>query len=202
MGDSSITVRNMRRGTVVVALLAVAAVSAVGTANAKTEKTDEVYVDAADEPCVLVSAADVRSALGIADADSTGTAQDLGTIGACRYGDSPGAVFQIANTFKTDGGRGVKQVCQASKAKENSDYRDVKGVGKRACTFTASVLGRPAPTMVLYALRKGSAETGRTIELRVSGSDEALAAISSQLDAGFATLGKKAAAFVKEEAIG
>ena len=55
--------------------------------------------------------------------------------------------------------------------------------------------------MVLYALRKDSNETGRTIELRVSGSDAALAGIAPQLDAGFATLGKKAAAFVKEEAI-
>jgi len=202
MGEASRTARNLRRGTVVVVLLVVAAVSVVGTANAQSSTTDEVYVDAADEPCVLVSAEDVRSALGITDADNAGTTQDLGAIGACRYGESPGAVFQIANTFKTDGGKSVKQVCREAKASGSPNYRDVKGVGKRACAFTASVLGRPAPTMVLYALRKDSTKTGRTIELRVSGSDEALAAVSPQLNAGFATLGKKAAAFVKEEAIG
>ena len=95
----------------------------------------------------------------------------------------------------------VKELCREAKADGNPDYRKVKGVGKRACAFTASVLGRPAPTMVLYALREDSNETGRTIELRVSGSDEALAAAEPQLDAGFATLGKNAAAFVEEEAI-
>ena len=172
----------------------------IGTAGAGTTSKDDVYVDPADEPCVLVSAEEVQSALGITDADGVGTMRDLGVIGACSYGDSPGAVFQIANSFKTDGGRGVKELCQKAKA-DGRDYRKVSGVGKRACAFTTSVLGRPTPVMVLYALRKDSDKTGRTIELRVSGSDEALATVAPQLDAGFATLAKKAAAFVKEEAI-
>ncbi len=195
------TVRNLRRGSVAAALLAMIVAAAVGPAGAATTKTDEVYVDAADEPCVLVSATDVQSALGITDADGTGTARDLGTIGSCLYGDSPGAVFTISNTFRTDGGRTVKELCKEAKADRVPDFRTVKGVGKRACAFTASVFGRPAPTMVLYALRKDSTETGRTIEMRVAGSDEALAAVSPRLEAGFAALGKKAAAFVKEEAI-
>ena len=195
------TSRNLLRATVGVTLVAVVAASTVGVATARTTGKNDVYVDAADEPCVLVSAGDVQSALRLTDTDGVGTVRDLGTVGACQYGDSPGAVFQIANTFKTDGGRGVKELCRKAKSDGRPGYRKVTGVGKRACAFTTSVLGRPTPTMVLYALRKDSNETGRTIELRISGSDEALAGVAPQLDAGFATLGKKAAAFVKEEAI-
>lgn len=195
------TVRKLRRGTVAVTLLAVGAVATADAAGARTMGKNDVYVDAADEPCVLVSAGDVQSALGLPDADGVGTVRDLGTVGACQYGESPGAVFQIANTFRTDGGRGVKELCEEAKTNGRPEYRKVRGTGKRACAFTTSVLGRPTPVMVMYALRKDSNKTGRTIELRISGSDEALAAVAPQLDAGFATLGKKAAAFVKEEAI-
>lgn len=198
--------RNLSRDVVAVALFSMAAVATlgavtVGAAGAHVAEENDAYVDAADEPCVLVSAGEVQSALGIADADGVGVARDLGTIGACSYGDSPGAVFQIANTFRTDAGRGVKEVCATAKASRRPDYRKVKGVGTRACAFTAAVLGRPAPTMVLYALRKDSTKTGRTIEMRISGSDEALATVDPRLDTGLATLGKAAAAFVKEEAI-
>lgn len=194
------TARTLRRG--IAALVTTMATSAVGVAGAAPTTAAEGYVDAADEPCVLVSADDVRSALGIIDADGVGTAQDLGTIGACRYGDSPGAVFQISNAFKTDGGQGVKELCREAKSSGAAEYRTVKGVGKRACAFTASVLGRPAPTLVMYALREDSTKTGRTIELRVSGSDEALAAVDPQLARGLPALGKQTAAFVKDEAIG
>jgi hypothetical protein len=199
-----LTVRNGRRGAAVLALLVGVAIASVGTADATTTTTakDETYVDAGDTPCVLVSAADVTTALGIADADGVGTAKDLGTIGTCQYGESPGAVFQIANTFKTDGGRSVKQVCKEAKANRSPEYRTVKGVGTHACAFTASVLGRPAPVMVFYALRKDSAATGRTIEMRITGSDDTLAAVQPRVDGGFTSLAKKAAAFVKEEAIG
>ena len=130
--------------------------STVDAAGARTMGKNDVYVNAADKPCVLVSAGDVQSALGLTDADGVGTVRDLGTIGACLYGDSPGAVFQIANTFKTDGGRGVKELCREAKANGRPEYRKVTGVGKRACAFTSSVLGRPTPVMVLYALRKDS----------------------------------------------
>ena len=91
---------------------------------------------------------------------------------------------RCANTFRTDGGRAVKELCRGAKANGRPEYRKVTGVGKRASAFTSSVLGRPTPVMVLYTLRKDSKETGRTIELRIIGSDEALAAVAPQLDRG------------------
>jgi hypothetical protein len=121
--------RNVLRATVVVTLLALVGVSTVGAATARTMGKNDVYLDAADEPCVLVSAGDVQSALGLTDTDGVGTARDLETLGACQYGDSPGALYQIANTFKTDGGRGVKELCRKAKADGRPEYRKVTGVG-------------------------------------------------------------------------
>ena len=192
----------------VVALAAVIAASGVlvGPAayadSGAGRTTPTTRVDAGDDPCVLLSAAEVNSALGLTLPEGkAGDGTSTGATNQCVYGDPLGFHFRISNTTTGDGGKFAKETCGRAKAGTTPflDYAPVKGVGKFACAYTLGTFKATAPTLVVVAPYRGSKSVGRILTLAVSGTDEQLAPLDARIDPGLVTLGRQAADAVKRE---
>lgn len=158
-------------------------------------------LDAGDDPCVLLTAAEVQAAVGVADPDGQGSTIDSSVVNRCVYGDANGLHFRISNGTTGDGGKAAKEACKGAKARNPglSDYVRVKGIGTYACAYTVGALGRTNPTLVVVALYRGSKAVGRILTLAVSGTPEQLAPVDAQIDSGLRTLAEQAADAVKRE---
>jgi hypothetical protein len=185
----------------VVAVVAVHAPTSASAASAADRIAGTARVDAGDDPCVLLSAADVASVLGVTVPEGRAGNGTVGATNQCVYGDPLGFHFRISNTITGDGGKFAKETCGRAKAGTTPflDYAPVKGVGKFACAYTMGTFKATAPTLVVVAPYRGSKSVGRILTLAVSGTDEQLAPLDARIDPGLVTLGRQAADAVKRE---
>ena len=153
--------------------------------------TTTARVDAGDDPCVLLSAAEVEAAVGVVDPDGRGASGGVAATNQCIYGEALGFHFRITNYASGDRGKFVKVLCGPAKAGNPGfvDYAPLRGFGKVACTYTML----SDPTLVFFAPYRGSKSSGRVLSLAVSGTAEQLASIETRIDPGLLTLAQTAA---------
>jgi hypothetical protein len=177
------------------------AIAVIGAVVLGCGSVGSAQVDADTEPCVLITASDVEEALGITDADGTGSKTTIGGVNVCTYTGSDGASVQVNAKFASDGGKALKGLCKA--AKTRTGYQSVKKVGTTACYYRQGLLGSGPefPNLLMFALQARSSAAGWMVQLRLQGPAAAVDALAPEAVDGLSALGRDAAQAVKDRTI-